>query len=143
MPIRPAHIADASSIAVLSEQLGYPSAIEAIERRLSALISDTQHGVFVAEEDVVVGWIHVTVMHSVESDAYAEIRGLVVDELHRGKGIGTQLIKAAEKWTSEKGFKKIRIRTNVVRTETIEYYKKCGYAITKTQRVFDKDLGKI
>ena len=58
----------------------------------------------------------------------------------RGKGVGTKLINEAEKWASSKGLNRIRVRTNIKRAETIDYYKKIGFGLMKSQEVFEKTI---
>jgi GNAT superfamily N-acetyltransferase len=95
--------------------------------------------------DTVVGWIHVAVIQTLESNAYIEICGLVVAETFRGSGIGSQLVARAENWARDKGFSHIRVRTNILREETRKFYRKLGYQSRKTQEVFDKliDVGSL
>ena len=138
--IRDAKKSDAATLAALAGELDYPTTSAEMERRLEALRSDPQHRIFVAERDGLLGWIHVSVINTLESESFAEIRGLVVTESYRGSGIGTQLVAAAEKWATEKRCNRIRVRTNVVRVEAHAFYKKLGYVSKKTQDVFDKPL---
>jgi GNAT superfamily N-acetyltransferase len=138
--IQEAEQSDAQALASLSGELGYPANAADMEHRLRVLCSDPQHAIFVAKNDVILGWIHVTVIHSLESDAFAEIRGLVVTEQHRGAGIGTRLVETAEKWASGKKCGRIRVRTNIVRSEAHAFYRKLGYVSKKTQDVFDKPI---
>jgi len=86
----------------------------------------------------VVGWIHVCINFRIESDSYAEIGGLVVDENYRGKGIGKLLVEEAERWAQEKKFTKLRVRSNVIRKNTHRFYLHFGYKEEKEQKVFGK-----
>lgn len=138
--IRSAQKSDAAMLAALAEELGYPATSAEMKHRLEVLCSNPQHGIFVAEHSGILGWIHVAVIETVESESFAEIRGLVVTESHRGSGIGKQLVAVAEQWAHEKTCNRIRVRTNIVRVETHIFYKKLGYVLKKTQDVFDKSL---
>ena len=84
--------------------------------------------------------MHVFVCHLLESDPYAEIGGLVVDERHRGSGIGQRLLEQAETWGRAKACASIRLRSNIIRKEAHEFYLQRGYTITKTQHAFAKNL---
>jgi GNAT superfamily N-acetyltransferase len=139
--IQEAKKSDAQSLAALCGELGYPANAADIEHRLEVLCSEPEHAIFVAKDDAVLGWIHVTLIHSLESDAFAEIRGLVVTEQHRGAGIGTRLVEAAEKWADGKKCDRIRVRTNIVRAEAHAFYRRLGYVSKKNQNIFDKLLG--
>jgi len=136
--VRKAKFRDAAAIAALSGELGYPTTTEEMGHRLRALVSNDHHAVFVAEDEGVAGWIHVSTTESLESALFAEIRGLVVTESHRGAGIGTRLVWEAEKWAEEKRIPRLRVRTNVVRLEAHVFYRKLGFTMKKSQDVFDK-----
>jgi GNAT superfamily N-acetyltransferase len=140
LTIRDAQISDAATLATLAGELGYPTTSAEMKRRLEVLCSDPHHRIFAAESDGLLGWIHVSMIDTLESESFAEIRGLVVTESHRGSGIGTQLVEAAEQWANEKKCKRIRVRTNIVRVEARAFYKRLGYVSKKTQDVFDKSL---
>lgn len=138
--IRLAVLADAPAIAVLAGELGYPTSILAMSLRLAALLEHRGDAVFVAEQSTVVGWLHISAVRSLESEAFAEIRGLVVAGNRRGSGIGSALVNAAEQWAMGQGFQKIRVRSNSVRSKAKLFYEKLSYAVVKNQNVFDKPL---
>jgi GNAT superfamily N-acetyltransferase len=136
--IREAKKTDAVALAKLSGELGYPTTTTEMESRFDKLFSKSDNGIYVAKLDSIVGWIHVAVIQSLESNPFVEICGLVVAELHRGTGIGTQLVAMAESWAQEKGYNHIRVRTNILREETRKFYIQVGFQSKKTQEVFDK-----
>ena len=138
--IRKAKKSDAIALATLAGELGYPTTAPEMKSRLDKLFSTSDHGIFVAELGSIVGWIHVTLTQSLQSDTFADIRGLVVAEGHRDSGIGTQLVAIAEKWAQRKGCQRIRVRTNIVRGKAMVFYKRHGFQFRKTQDVFDKIL---
>jgi GNAT superfamily N-acetyltransferase len=139
--IRPAVDADATAIAALSSQLGYPSTRDEILARLVALRSGGRTMVLVAEVDrAVIGWIAVRDDLSLETGPFAEIAGLVVDEASRGRGIGEELVARGEAWARERGHARMRVRSNVLRERAHRFYERLGYTIAKRQAVFDKTL---
>ncbi len=139
--VRVASVGDAEAIAGLSDQLGYPADDDMLRKRLSALLGSTLDSVYVAEANgAVVGWIHVFASVRLESVAMAEIGGLIVDEPHRGKGVGERLVKEAEGWAQRLGLSRIRVRTRATRTEAHRFYAREGYRRTKLQHVLDKAL---
>jgi GNAT superfamily N-acetyltransferase len=140
--VRPAEAADVDAIAFLCGQLGYPSTAEDIERRLAEAADGPRAAVLVAalRDDGVVGWVHVRALHLVTRDACAEIVGLVVDEARRGRGIGTRLMAAAEKWARNRGLSALRLRSNVIRDEAHAFYRRLGFASSKTSLLFTKTL---
>ena len=143
LAIRPARDEDAGAVALLAGELGYPSGPEAIRARLAAIAREADQAIVVAEApEGVVGWIHVGVTLSLESEPWAEIRGLVVSESCRGRGVGRRLVDFAEAWAARRGHSRIRVRTNVLRQESPKFYARLGFVQVKTQAVFAKDLGR-
>ena len=137
MIIREAEPRDVNAIAALAGELGYPTTPDAMARRLAAL--GERDAVLVADDDgVCVGWIHVSVIESLENDRHAEIRGLVVAEAHRSAGVGAALVRAAEEWAARRGCPRVRVRSNVIRERTHRFYERLGYRAVKSQKVFDK-----
>ncbi len=141
--IRPMLAQDADCVAALATQLGYPSTSDEIRQRFDRIASRSEHTVLVAEDDgkgLIVGWLHVFLCHLMESDPYAEIGGLIVDERCRGSGIGQRLLEQAETWARAKGCASVRLRSNIIRKEAHEFYLQHGYTVTKTQHAFAKSL---
>lgn len=140
--VRPASRKDAEALARLSTQLGYPSSRAEVERRLARLGGDKEHAVYVAvnSDGKVVGWVHVSVSHLVESDPEAEIGGLVVDGECRGIGVGRLLTERAEQWARAKGLKSVYLRSNIIRKDAHAFYLRLGYTVIKTQYAFRKIL---
>lgn len=140
--IRLAAQADADGMGHLSTQLGYLSSREEVERRLSHITRDEDHAVYVAVRPggEVLGWVHVCASYLAEGDPEAEIGGLVVDEAHRGSGVGKRMMQRAEQWAREKGLRSVYLRSNIIRKDAHEFYEKLGYSIIKTQYAFRKLL---
>ncbi len=137
--IRSATINDAAALARLSGQLGYSSTPEETARRLLDVNGNREHAVYIAEADgVLIGWIHVFIVHSLLADTPVEVAGLVIDENHRGRGIGRILMRQAELWTREHGCNTVTLRSNVIRSHAHGFYEGLGYEVTKTQKVFCK-----
>jgi GNAT superfamily N-acetyltransferase len=76
----------------------------------------------------------------VESETFAELGGLVVDESHRGKGVGAILLEKVEDWARQKGCAAISVRSNIIRHEAHKFYLAQGYNHIKTQHAFRKSL---
>lgn len=142
MRLRPPRPDDEAALAELSEQLGYPSGVTQIRARLADILARDDQQVLVAEdaEGRPIGWIHTLVSYRLESDAFAEIAGLVVAEDRRSHGIGQALLEAAEAWARERGMRRMRVRSNALRERAHGFYVRRGYALHKTSRVFDKAL---
>jgi ribosomal protein S18 acetylase RimI-like enzyme len=139
MTIRPMTREDLPAVARLSGELGYPVAEPAIARRFEELSNDA-NGLFVAanSDDGVVGWIHVVSARTLTDEPMAEIDALIVEEAARSRGVGRELVLAAEAWAEAGGLATLRVRTRVTRERAHRFYEKAGFALTKTQHVFDK-----
>ena len=132
---------DADAAARLSGELGYPVDATTMRLRIEQLTMSVDHGAFVAcQAGHVVGWIHVSAVHHLQSDPRAEIGGLVVAAHARGAGIGAQLVARAEQWACEAGFTSVVVRSQIMREAAHRFYLREGYARTKTSAVFTKAL---
>ncbi len=139
--VRPARPADAADIARLATDLGYPSATREVEARLKFVWRDPEHAAFVAAEaGHVIGWVHAFVKHLLESDAEAEIGGLVVEARHQRGGAGRLLMQRAEQWARAKGLQSVYLRSNVIRKDAHAFYRMLGYQVVKTQFAMRKTL---
>ena len=140
--IRKARRGDAERIAQLSGDLGYPASAAQIAVRLRQLTPVSKHAVFVAESPEVgtgvVGWVHVSVSHLLESDVRAEVNGLIVADGQRSVGAGAKLLQAAEAWARRRGCRGMNVRSNVIRERAHKFYERQGYEHYKTQKAFRK-----
>ncbi len=140
--VRAMAAADLPAVAALSEQLGYAVRPETLEARFDHITGTTADALFTAEADgAVVGWLHVGVHHSLESDPLALIYGLVVDQRTRRSGAGRALVSRAEAWAREHGFARLRVRSNVARGEAHRFYPALGFRLVKTQHCYELALG--
>src|SRR6266550_7468806 len=141
--IRPMTAADAEQVAALAGELGYPSTPAQIEARFRATEGDPDSRVFVASDSDgrVWGWVQTLGHHLLVSEGTAEVGGLVVDSRARGRGIGRSLMAAAEAWARERGYARLMLRSNTIRTEAHRFYEDLGYTIMKSQHKFQKLLG--
>ena len=138
--IRMADIRDAESIADLCAQLEYTISAEEIRPHLQQQ-RRAERAIAVHErEGRVLAWIEVQRRRSLESGEHAEITGLVVDEAACGKGIGAGLVAWARRWALERGFAKLRVRSNEKRAGAHRFYEREGFAHIKSQRVYDTGL---
>ena len=139
---RKADTGDEEALAILCGELGYPSTAKEIIKRLNHFLDREEHFVLLATNDIdmPVGWIHAFISHRVESDAFAEIGGMVVSEEHRNMRIGKQLLEKAEQWAKSQKVSVIRVRSNIIRERAHDFYELSGYKRSKTSHVFLKTL---
>jgi len=132
---------DAAAVNTLSKQLGYPLSIGQTLQNINMVLQSKDHTAFVAEyENEIVGWIGAAQAIMIEVMPHCEINGLVIDENHRGMGIGKLLIDNVKQWAKEKGNNKIGLHCNVKRTEAHLFYQHLGFTELKQQKNFVIDL---
>jgi ribosomal protein S18 acetylase RimI-like enzyme len=132
--------ADAEAVAQLSGELGYPSDADAVRRRLRAIDPADFLVVAVSPAEVVIGFIHGRMTHTVEAEARVHIVGLVVSSNVRRSGVGRRLIAEVERWAATTDAEAIVVRSNTARAEAHEFYPAAGYEKVKTQAVYLKRL---
>ena len=142
--IRPAALADASEIARLAGQLGYPAEAKEISNRLESLLGRSNHFIAVAaagetERDLL-GWIAAEERELLVATPQVEIMGLVVDHAARSRGVGQALVSAVEHWAKTVRLGHVVVRSNVVRPESHPFYERLGYSRLKSQHVYLKEL---
>lgn len=137
--IRSAQSTDIPQFVTLMGELGY----EANPESLELLILEIRKGygeVLVAEmEGLVVGCINAIIDLRLAEGRTGEIASLVVSAQHRGCGIGGALLQHAEDWLQSR-VNLIRIRANVKRASSHQFYASAGYAEIKEQKVFIKNV---
>jgi len=132
---------DAVAVNRLSAQLGYPHALEETEERMRLMLPDGKNHLLVAVAGAeVIGWMHVHKTLLLESGSFAEIAALVVDEQHRGKKVGEQLVAAARAWCVAEHIRRLRVRSNVIRTRAHQFYLRAGFGELKESKVFELNL---
>ncbi len=133
--------ADAAEAASLSAELGYPVAVDVMEKRLERLSTMPDHAVFgAAFEQRLVAWIDVGIVHHLQSGSYGEIGGLIVSAKHQGYGIGRALVERAEQWIAAQDVKTVLVRSQIARKRSHAFYLNQGFSQTKTSAVFSKPL---
>jgi GNAT superfamily N-acetyltransferase len=139
LTIRDAQAADAEQIAGLLAQLGYPAQPRAVEARLErlAIVGDR---IVVADLDGgAVGLAHLQVAPAIERDRpAAKIGALVVDEAHRGRGIGRALLQALEDEARSRGCELLFVTTAERRDDAHAFYERVG--LERTGRRYGRTL---
>lgn len=131
----------AASVTHLSKQLGYKISIAETANNIQLLLNKKDTEAFVAvHENNIVGWISVAYIVTVSSSPFCEIRGLVVDEAYRKKNIGKLLIEKVKQWCRAQNCERLRLRCNMKRKETHDFYLHLGFTKMKEQTVFEIEV---
>jgi len=130
MNVRHAKASDAPALVMLLAQMGYHMSEEKMQLRVAAF-NVSSHRLLVAEENgAVIGAIAFGCYEQLRLPSpCCHIDTLVVDEAHRGKGIGKQLVALAEKYATEQGATMVElIAANHRRKDgTHAFYEALGY----------------
>jgi GNAT superfamily N-acetyltransferase len=139
--LRDAIIEDATIIATLLGELGYPSQPDGVRARLARLLAREGSRVFVAERGGevlgVLGLDRMAVLTSL-SDV-AMIIALVVTERERRSGVGRLLVARAEDEARAWGCGRIMVTSAERRADAHTFYQRLGYQYTG--RRFAKEIG--
>ena len=128
--VRDAVAADADALAPLLQALGYPADPPTIAARLRDLrATDATGRVLVAiEGDDCVGLavLHITpVLH--RATAVGRITGLAVLPAVQGRGVGRELLSAAETHFRTQGLERIEVTSGPMHADAYQFYRRLGY----------------
>jgi len=128
--VRLAELGDASDVAELLCQLGYPCTRDEAAERIYALREDPRHYLLLAEIDGhACGLISSHTRYSLTHGAdLTRITALVVARSCYGQGIGRQLLREVERRARRDGVSRVEVTSNVSRSDAHEFYRRCGYA---------------
>jgi GNAT superfamily N-acetyltransferase len=130
--IRPAVAADAEHVAKLITELGYPTTTRAMTTRLLELLADPSCVTFVADmAGHVIGVAGAALGRYYEKDgSYSRVTVLVVASTARGRGIGTRLVEAIERWSASREARDVIVNSGVHRADAHAFYRRRGYSHT-------------
>jgi len=138
LKVREAAPRDAEALSGLLGELGFPTAADAIRKRLKVL-QKAGEPPLVADEEGPIGCLtwHVTpVLH--RPTAVGRVTMLVVTDRARGRGVGTALLDAAEERLRQAGCALVEVTSNIELGGAHEFYKRRGYR--RTSYRFVKEL---
>ena len=126
-------------MAGLLTQLGYPVEAATVEGRFQRLAVVGDRVVVAELEGEVVGLGHLQVAPAIEYDRpAAKIGALVVDEGHRGQGIGRALVQALEDEARLRGCVLMFLTTSEHRDDAHAFYERVG--LQQTGRRYGRTL---
>ena len=142
LAIRGPREGDAEAIADQSAQLGYPVEVDEVRERLATVEANDHAAVLVATDsaDRVIGWVHVELKRTLVAPLTAQVMALVVDDEARNRGVGKELLSAAEEWARGRGCHQMVVGTRVTRERAHRFYTREGYSLQKTSHFFEKAI---
>jgi GNAT superfamily N-acetyltransferase len=139
LTVRDARDEDSAAIARLLVQLGYPTATDAVTERMRRLLAAGDRLVVAEVDGRVVGLARLHVSSSLEYDTPAgQLAALVVDEHHRGSGVGRALVEAMEAEARARGCGVFFLTTAEGRADAHAFYERLG--LERTGRRYTKLL---
>ena len=140
--IRSATLADAEALATLAGESGRPTTASTVIERLQRLMPVASVAVLVATDadGVVIGWLHVAGLHTVDYPPQAEVLGIGVDPSVRGRHVGTTMLGVAEQWARRHGYMDLVVRSAQAFPRALHFYEQRGYTRWKEQQVLRKPL---
>jgi GNAT superfamily N-acetyltransferase len=139
LTIRDARADDAEGIATLLGQLGYPTEAAAVPPRLERLMIVGDRIVVAELGGQIVGFAQLHVSPAIEYEQpAAKLSALVVDEAHRGKGIGRALVESMEAEARARRCAMLFLTTAARREDAHEFYRRVG--LEETGKRFAKRL---
>lgn len=130
MKIRPVLRTDTSAVNELLDQLGYPQDGQAATaNRIQTWTEDPSCAAYVAEAgDELLGVIAVHICPYFEREgSWGRIVALVVSKRARGRGVGSQLVAAAESFAATRGCLRMEVTSSDHRQVAHSFYLRRGY----------------
>jgi GNAT superfamily N-acetyltransferase len=123
---------DATAVARLLAELGYPASDGQAAERLERLSRDESYRVFVAELDgEIAGFATVHVMSLIERDEPgAVLAAIAVTERFRRRGVGSALVGAVEAHARARGASRLVLSSARKRADAHAFYLRAGFEHT-------------
>lgn len=130
--LRAAAPADASAIARLLAELGYPTAPSDVPQRLAAVHAEGGAVLLALDGDETpLGLISLTQYHVLHAPGpVAYITALVTTAGARGRGVGRALVQAAFEWAQARRCVRLSVTSAEHRADAHAFYPKCGLPFT-------------
>jgi predicted N-acetyltransferase YhbS len=132
--IRAAEPGDSAALARLIGQLGYDAPAGEVAERLAALHAEGRLVLVAEGEGEVIGCLSTSVMRVLHRPApVGRISMMVVDEAHRSRGVGAELVRAAETALAAQGCYMVEVTSHVRRADAHRFYERLGYEKTSVR----------
>ena len=131
LTIRQAIEKDIHALAALMDELGYPTSVDEMQKRFENISGHPDYETFVAlVGDDIVGMVGLSKNLLYEKNGCCvRVLALVVNQSHRGKGIGYALMEAAEAWAKQAGAYAMLLNSRRIeeRKQAHLFYQKIGF----------------
>ncbi len=123
---------DATPLAALMTELGYPTEPQAMIARMERIARHPDHATFLAVNGAeIIGMVGAYITLSYEHDVpIGRITGLIVTGRVQGMGVGSRLLTAAEDWVRERGAGQMSLTSHLRREAAHAFYERRGYEVT-------------
>ncbi|MGH9163740.1 MAG: GNAT family N-acetyltransferase [Vicinamibacteraceae bacterium] len=103
-----------------------------MSNRLPGLLGDPSYVTLVADVDGhVTGVAGAVLGRYYEKDGiYSRLAVLAVASTARGRGVGTRLVEAIERWSASRGAREVIVNSGVHRADAHAFYRRRGYSHT-------------
>jgi GNAT superfamily N-acetyltransferase len=129
--VREAEASDVPRLVELIVALGHLIEEADVSRNLDTLAKNGLLPLVATDGDEVIGMCGISAMVTVHRPApVGRVSVMIVDEAHRGRGIGALLMAEAERRLSKRGCKIIEVTSNMRRGRAHHFYEQLGYERT-------------
>ena len=122
---------DCQGLVPLYAQLGYPTPVATLAKRLPTMLMHGDYHLLVATiDDQVIGFIGFVQMKMFEADEdYIRILALVVDETARRQGVAQALLKRVKIFAKQKNIRNLAVNSGITSEREVAhaFYKKEGF----------------
>lgn len=128
--VRPAKPMDSKRIAELYGQLAQNPQVSVLPERIGNISDDTNTGLFVCEYR---GVVEGTALVSLCADVmfgfqpFAVVENFVVNEVHRGQGLGALLLRHIEAFCLSRDCSKIMLLSSAQREDAHRFFERSGF----------------
>jgi len=139
LEIRHASPVDASAMAALIAELGFPAPVDTIASRLDILLDAAEVVLVAARDGVLLGLVTVHITPTLHRPTpVGRFTALVVTERARRQGVGRALVESAERMLTARGCGLVEVTSNQLLSDAHSFYQRLGYEATSLR--FKKTL---
>ncbi len=117
---------------------------EHIEATLRRMLEVPGTALFVCEDGgALAGYACLTELIFLGMGPSIEVQSILVDRVHRGRGVGKLLMERAESYAAGRGLDRVTLSSRVHLEGAHRFYKALGYEVSRQSYFFGKKLGGV